>query len=196
MALLAANIKCELREVVLRDKPAEMISISAKGTVPVLKLANGQVLDESLDVMSWALQQSDPEQWLNVNNDETQALIKLNDGEFKDNLDRYKYFTRYPEQPQEYYRNQAEKFLFRLEQQLQENGGGGLVANKLSLADIAIFPFVRQFSRVDYDWFTRTPYIETKQWLSAILESSRFQSVMKKYETWKPGIFTCLENIN
>ncbi|MBT5403216.1 MAG: glutathione S-transferase [Crocinitomicaceae bacterium] len=184
IALAAANIKCELREVVLSDKPAEMLAISAKGTVPVLQLDDGQVIDESLDVMHWALQQSDPEHWLNVNEDETQLLIKCNDGEFKQNLDRYKYFNRYPEHSQEYYRKQAEAFLLNLEEHLQVNNGSGLVANKLSLADIAIFPFIRQFSRVDYDWFLNSPYHETKQWLSHIEESQRFQNVMKKYLTW------------
>jgi glutathione S-transferase len=188
MALAAANIKCELREVVLSDKPAEMLAISAKGTVPVLQLTDGQVIDESLDLMHWALQQSDPEHWLNVNEDETQLLIKCNDGEFKQNLDRYKYFNRYPEHSQEYYRSQAEAFLLNLEEHLQINKGAGLVANKLSLADIAIFPFIRQFSRVDYDWFLNSPYHETKQWLSNIEESNRFKIVMKKYQVWKNGV--------
>jgi glutathione S-transferase len=195
MALVAANIKCELREVVLSDKPAEMLAISAKGTVPVLQLTEGQVIDESLDVMYWALQQSDPEHWLNVNEDETQLLIKCNDGEFKQNLDRYKYFNRYPEHSQEYYRSQAEAFLLNLEEHLQINKGAGLVDKKQSLADIAIFPFIRQFSRVDYDWFLNSPYVELKQWLSNIEESERFLNVMKKYKHWKnemPPQFICV----
>ena len=184
MALAAANIKCELREVVLSDKPAEMLAISTKGTVPVLQLTDGQVIDESLDVMHWALQQSDPEHWLNVNEDETQLLVERNDGEFKQNLDRYKYFNRYPEHSQEYYRNQAESFLLTLEDHLQINKCAGLVADKLSLADIAIFPFIRQFSRVDYDWFLNSPYHETKQWLSNIEGSEKFLNVMNKYQVW------------
>ncbi len=184
MALAAANIKCELREVVLSDKPAEMLAISAKGTVPVLQLTDGQVIDESLDLMNWALQQSDPEHWLNVSEDKTQLLIKGNDGEFKQNLDRYKYFNRYPEHPQEYYRSQAEAFLLNLEEHLQINKGAGLVDNTQSLADIAIFPFIRQFSRVDHDWFINSPYVELKRWLSNIEGSERFLKVMNKYQVW------------
>lgn len=184
MALAAANINCELREVVLSNKPSEMMEISSKGTVPVLQLQDGKVIDESLDVMHWALQQSDPEHWLNVREDETQSLIELNDGEFKQNLDRYKYFTRYPEHPQQYYRAQAESFLPKLEENLQINKGAGLVDKKLSLADIAIFPFIRQFSRVDYDWFLSSSYAELKQWLSDIEASEIFLNVMKKYRVW------------
>jgi glutathione S-transferase len=187
MALAAASIKCEMREVVLPDKPAEMLAISSKGTVPVLQFADGQVLDESMDIMYWALQQSDPEHWLDTNKDETQSLIEKNDFAFKDKLDRYKYFVSYPEYPQEYYRQQAEEYLVELEQRLKNNNEKGLIEERVRLADIAIFPFIRQFSRVDYDWFSNSAYTNLKQWLEKFEQASLFKSVMTKYKPWVTG---------
>lgn len=184
MAILAAGVKCQMREVLLSDKPDEMLAISNKGTVPVLQLTDGRIIDESLDVMYWALQQSDPDQWLKTDKEETRALIEHNDFDFKDKLDRYKYFVRYPEHSQKHYREQAEEFLDELEKRLKENKGVGLMDKRLSLADIAIFPFIRQFSRVDYDWFDNSPYLKIRKWLKRLEESNRFQHVMKKYELW------------
>jgi len=185
MALAVSGVRCEIREVLLRDKPEEMLAISKKGTVPVLQLPDGQVMDESLDVMRWALNKSDPELWLNTENDLSEELIEQNDTDFKDKLDHYKYSSRYPEHPQEFYRGQAELFLSKVEVHLKKHNGLGLVSNKLTFADIAIFPFIRQFSRVEYDWFCKSPYQRIKHWQKNIEESELFKRVMKKYERWK-----------
>ena len=197
MALAAAGIKCELREVVLRDKAPEILAISSKGTVPVLQLADGQVIDESLDVMLWALDQSDPENWLDTNEDETRLLIEQNDFDFKDRLDHYKYYVNYPERPQRHYRQQAEEFLMDLERRLVKNNGTGLIDKRVTLADVSIFPFIRQFARVDYDWFSNSAYVNLLQWLEKFEQGSLFNSVMTKYEPWTVGsntVFFCDTN--
>ena len=127
IAIYSAGIICELREVVLKDKPQHMVSISPKATVPVLQLLDGQVIDESLDVMFWALREYDPDGWLGVASDETMMCIRKNDSEFKYYLDRYKYHQRYPQQSQYEYRQQAESFLQELEQRLHQYHGQGLM---------------------------------------------------------------------
>ncbi|MBK19361.1 MAG: glutathione S-transferase [Rhodospirillaceae bacterium] len=186
MALMKSGTVCELREVVLRDKPSEMIELSAKGTVPVLQLQGGEILDESLDVMRWALAANDPDSWLEANAD-LDALLDQLDGEFKDNLDRYKYFVRFPEHSQSYYREQGEKFLAELENRLAANEGKGLSAPRTTFADIAVFPFVRQFAFVDKAWFDVAPYTLLRAWFNRHLEGDLFLSVMKKYPAWKTG---------
>ncbi|WP_255852244.1 glutathione S-transferase [Marinobacterium rhizophilum] len=193
LALACAGIRCELREVVLRDKPIEMLAISAKGTVPVLQLppdsgnpGAGQVIAESIDIMHWALQQRDPAHWLALTAQEADAsaaLISRNDGEFKWALDRYKYADRYPQHSAEEYRSMADPFLRTLEARLQQ--GTGLVADRCTLADAAIFPFVRQFSMVDPAWFNASEYRALRQWLNDWLASSLFASVMTKYPQWQ-----------
>jgi len=185
MAIKLAKITCELREVFLNNKPEQMIAISNKGTVPVLLLPDGKVIDESLDVMLWALKHSDPENWLQVNNTETIALINEYDFEFTVHLDHYKYHVRYPEKSQYYYRICAEKFIKKLEKRLQQHSGKGLIIDRISLADVAIFPYVRQFAHVDWSWFSQSEYIQLKQWLEKFEASSLFKSVMDKYNPWK-----------
>jgi glutathione S-transferase len=192
MALATANIKYELREVVLRDKPEEMLAISTKGTVPVLQLSDGKIIDESLDVMYWSLAKSDPENWLQADEGETRFLIKGNDVDFKDKLDRYKYFTRYPEHDQLYYRKQAEKHLRNLEERLCKNDARGLLETRMTLADIAIFPFIRQFSKVEADWFTQSPFPDLRRWLKSLEEGELFRSIMKKYPEWKTTRSLCI----
>ncbi len=187
MALAVAKIECELREVLLADKPAEMLALSNKGTVPVLRVDEAQIIDESLEVMNWALRQNDPENWLDTDVKKTESLIKENDFEFKDKLDRYKYHVRYPEFPQQHYREQAEVFLSRLENCLDSNDGLGLISKKTSLADIAIFPFIRQLSGVDRVWFERSPYQKLKAWLAKLEKGSLFLSVMNKTKPWQKG---------
>lgn len=183
-ALLVASIKCEIREVILQDKPEAMLALSNKGTVPVLQLEDGRVIDESLDLMLWALEQSDPEHWLDADNDESRSLIEQNDKDFKDKLDRYKYFSRFPEHPQLYYRQQAEEFLNELEQRLADNNGAGLIDKRITLADVAIFPFIRQFAHVDYLWFNKSTYTKTGHWLESFEKSDLFLRVMQKYKLW------------
>lgn len=177
MALRYGGISVETREVVLGDKPRHMLAVSPKGTVPVLVLPDGKVIDESLDIMAWALAQQDPDGWL-TDNRLFQELITENDGSFKRALDQYKYATRFPEQSAEVYRQQGERFLARLEALLSEHAY--LLSEKLTQADVAIFPFIRQFSMVDTDWFAETPYPHLRQWLAGLLASELFNAVMQK----------------
>jgi glutathione S-transferase len=186
MAVMQSSVMCELREVVLRDKPASMLDLSPKGTVPVLQLPDGTVLEESLDVMRWALDVNDPDNWLDAL-DESAALINQLDGEFKDALDRYKYYVNYPQHSQSYYRGQGAQFLSMLEERLTTNDGQALCNTRLTFADIAVFPFIRQFAFVDKPWFDETPYPLLQSWLSRHLESDLFLSVMTRYAAWKPG---------
>ena len=185
MALRYANIDVEIREISLKEKPAHMLAVSPKGTVPVLVLASGRVIDQSLDIMNWAIDRFDVNEW-NIQAPEWQELtadlIATNDGAFKQALDKYKYAIRFPENPPDVYRAQGEEFLQRLETLLQENTY--LCRNTISKADVAIFPFVRQFSMVDEAWFERAVYPALKAWLNGLLNSDLFIDVMQKYPVW------------
>jgi glutathione S-transferase len=187
MALMTASVTCQLREVVLRNKPEQMTTLSPKGTVPVFQLPDGTVIDESLDLMHWALAQADPDSWLSVEPEWTRRLIEWNDGPFKQQLDRYKYFVRFPEHSQEHYRTQAESFLVMLENALGQHAGQGLCCDRLTFSDYAVFPFIRQFSKVALDWFTRERHHHLVEWLQRIETGALFQSVMKKYPAWSEG---------
>lgn len=185
MALSYAGIQVEIREIALREKPAHMLAVSPKGTVPVLVLASNEVLEQSLDIMDWALQQSDVDEWIiqdQAGQKLTADLIVTNDGAFKKSLDKYKYAIRFPENPPEIYRAQGEEFLQRLEILLQQNTY--LCRNTISKADVAIFPFVRQFSMVDENWFESADYPSLKAWLNGLLNSQLFLGVMQKYPVW------------
>ncbi|WP_159815092.1 glutathione S-transferase [Pseudomonas sp. 18058] len=177
MALRYSSVPVEIVEVSLKAKPAEMLAISPKGTVPVLD-ADGRVIDESLEIMRWALAQNDPLNWLLDGDSRIAELIEANDQGFKVDLNRYKYAERYPEQPMEVYRAQGAVFLQRLEGLLQDRDY--LLADHPSLADIALLPFVRQFAHVDREWFAQTPYPRLQAWLHNFLESDLFTSIMKK----------------
>ncbi|MFJ2426361.1 glutathione S-transferase [Pseudomonas sp. NPDC087804] len=177
MALRYSGVPVEIVEVSLKAKPAEMLAISPKGTVPVLD-ADGRVIDESLEIMRWALAQNDPQGWLLDGDSRIAELIEANDQGFKVDLNRYKYAERYPEQPMEVYRAQGAVFLQRLEGLLQDRDY--LLADHPSLADIALLPFVRQFAHVDREWFAQTPYPRLQAWLHNFLESNLFTSIMKK----------------
>jgi len=178
MALKYAGIALEIREIVLKAKPAEMLKVSPKATVPVLVLVDGTVIEQSLDIMLWALQQQDTEGWLNADDNLMQQLIADNDGAFKQALDKYKYAIRFPEQSAEVYRAQGEVFLSKLETLLSRSRY--LLSNQISLADIAIFPFIRQFSGVDSAWYEAAPYPQLKVWLKTLIESELFISIMQK----------------
>ena len=175
----------ELREVVLKNKPQELLDISSKATVPVLQLNNGEVIDESRDIMIWALNQADDVlnlQYLPLHLQlEIDELIDENDGTFKWALDHYKYADRF-EESEEHYRSLGEVFLTKLENLLEKNRY--LFTSEMSLADIAIFPFVRQFAHVDKEWFEQSQYSKLIQWLSELLESELFRSIMEKYKSW------------
>jgi len=184
LALAKAGIKLELREIVLKDKPDEMLQVSPKGTVPVMVLETGNVLEESLDIMHWALGVNDPDNWLREGDAEIAMLINRNDNEFKGWLDRYKYADRYPEHSQQYYREQCELHLAELESRLKLHKGS-LLAGGLSLADYAILPFIRQFAHVDLNWFNQTDYPALQQWLESFKSSELFLAVMPKFKPWK-----------
>ena len=184
MAVMRSGVTCELREVVLRDKPAAMLELSPKGTVPVLHLPDGSVLEESLDVMHWALATNDPDNWLETV-DASAGFIRQLDGNFKSVLDHYKYYANYPTRSQSDYRDEGTLFLALLEEKLGANGGVGLFGPRITLPDIAAFPFVRQFAYVDKDWFDRAPYPLLQAWLKTHLDSDLFRSVMTKYPVWK-----------
>ncbi|MDG2018867.1 MAG: glutathione S-transferase [Porticoccaceae bacterium] len=183
MAIAYASINLEIREVSLANKPAEMLAISPKGTVPVLQLSD-RVVDESLEIIDWALGQSDPEGWLALEcQTEQLALIEENDNPFKDGLDKYKYWDRFPEQSQQVYRRYAEKFISSLELRLQQNTY--LFGAKICMADIAIFPFIRQFAFVDKAWFDQSSYPSVQRWLNEFLQSDLFNQVMQKRAIWQ-----------
>lgn len=188
--LLFAELKVELREVALKNKPAQMLAISPKGTVPVLEVAEDGsserlVIEESREIVEWALRQKDPQGLLNIDLVSANTLIDQNDNEFKHWLDRYKYADRHPELTQSEYRQQGEVFLQVLEQCLAKNKY--LLGGNTSIADIGIMPFVRQFAHVDQEVFYSLPYPNLQQWLRAWLEHPVFQQVMIKVQPWQEG---------
>jgi glutathione S-transferase len=181
MALRYSGVAVDIVEVSLKAKPAEMLALSSKGTVPVLNV-DGQVIDESLAIMRWALARHDPQDWLLKDDPQGQQaiadLIVENDQVFKVHLNRYKYAERYPEQPMTFYRAEGEVFLRRLDELLE--GRDYLLAQHPSLADVALMPFVRQFAHVDQEWLAQTPYLRLQAWLQRFLDSELFTSIMKK----------------
>ncbi|QJI12191.1 glutathione S-transferase [Pseudomonas sp. ADAK22] len=177
MALRYAGVPVQIVEVSLKAKPADMLALSPKGTVPVLSV-DGRVIEESLEIMLWALAQHDPDDWLLKGDPRVLQLIAENDQAFKHHLNRYKYAERYPEQPMEHYRAEGEVFLRALEALLADRAF--LLAEHLSLADVALAPFVRQFAHVDREWFASAPYPRLQAWLQRFLESALFVAVMAK----------------
>lgn len=184
LALDASGQAVRLREVVLRDKPHEMLEASPKGTVPVLCEADGTIVEESLDIMHWALRHHDPENWLE-GEAESATLIKDIDGPFKHHLDRYKYENRYDGAVAEQHRSEAMPYLMALNARLEKQPW--LLGQKARLADYAILPFVRQFANTDRDWFDAQDWPHLIAWLDRFLESERFRRVMNKYPQWKTG---------
>lgn len=188
LGLTSANIKVELREIVLRNKPAHMIELSPKATVPVLRLKTGEVIDESLDIAIWALKQNDPKNLLSPKNqsfEDMQKLIQENDGPFKHHLDHTKYSVRYPEDNKEDHIKKASEFLLKLNDRLSTQNY--LFGNERSLADITIAPFVRQFANIDRNWFDSQPWPHLIKWLNEFIESKLFLSIMEKYAPWQEG---------
>lgn len=189
MALWVAGVTVELREVKLAAKPPEMIEASPKGTVPVLDFRDGSVIDESLAIMRWALHRNDPEGWL-AGDDE--ALIARNDGPFKRALDRYKYPTRYPDEAggdEETFRLDHRTHGLAVLHDLDARLGSSaqLCGDSRTLADIALFPFVRQFANTDREWFDAQGLPHVQEWLEGHLASELFASVMPKFAPWKAG---------
>lgn len=182
MAVAVSGTRVELREVVLRDKPPEMLEASPKGTVPVLIQPNGIVLDQSIDIMRWALAQSDPEGWLGY---EGLDLVDANDGPFKHALDRYKYPHRYGLIDGREHRDVALSYLLQWNVRLGATPFLGGV--NPAFADIALFPFVRQFAASDADWFAAQPLQALQIWLAALTDSTLFAKIMVRYPQWKTG---------
>ena len=188
MGLKVSGLDYEHREIILRDKPQEMLDASPKGTVPVFIKDDGKVIEESLDLLNWALSQNDPLGWMDCNIEDAQILIAANDTDFKHHLDRYKYASRYSDNAKRgdidmSHRKEAEKHIQNLEDILVKNPY--LLGDKQTIADIAIFPFMRQFSNVEPEWWAVAPYPKTRDWLTRHTESELFKSIMTKYPLWK-----------
>ena len=195
LAIAASGLRCELREVVLRSKPAELLAASPKATVPVLVLPGGQVIEQSLEIMLWALAQNDPHGWLKPERETwsaMQAVIAVNDGAFKQHLDRYKYPNRYQnehsgDEPSfaQTHRADAASCLLTLENRLLHHPW--LFGPAACLADMAILPFVRQFAHTDSAWFEGQPWVRLQAWLVRWESGPLFQQVMEKNQPWQPG---------
>ena len=182
MALAYSGLRVELREVKLADKAPELVALSSKATVPVLQLTDGRILDESIDIIHWALSLKDPDGWSVHDKD---GLIRQNDEVFKPLLDRYKYADRYPQLSQSEHREAALPFLTLLNNQLENDGF--LAGSHLSVVDIAILPFIRQFAGVDPDWFAQSEFPNLRHWLGELTTSTLFKNVMAKYPFWQAG---------
>jgi len=180
LALVSSGQQVTLREVVLRDKPDAFLAASPSATVPCL-VTTDTVIDESLDIMAWALRQSDPEGWLDMPKDGWE-WIRRADGPFKDALDHTKYASRYPDMDASEQRALAAEFLADLDQQI-----GQWIFERPSLADYAILPFVRQFAFIDKAWFDAQPWPDLQTWLETFLTSERFLAIMTKYPQWANG---------
>ena len=181
LSLLMRGVAVELREVVLRAKPAAMLEVSPKATVPVLVLPDLRVLDESLDIMRWASAESGAADWMSPDD---AMLVADTDGAFKHHLDRYKYADRYPADAVDH-RAEATRFLQRLDGRLDRRPMPG--GERLSMADIAILPFVRQFAETDRDYFDALPLPALQRWLATFLETPLFGRAMTRFAPWQDG---------
>ena len=188
LAIAVSGQQCELREILLRDKAVEFLETSPKGTVPVLVDTDGTVLEESVDLMDWALGKHDPENWLQPETgtlEEMKALVEESDGPFKTALDRYKYANRYEGADALEEREKASAFLRRLDARLANSEF--LFGSRMSYADAGIVTFVRQFANVDREWFDAQDWLNLIRWLEAFLESELFAAIMEKYPKWQAG---------
>lgn len=183
LAVSSANLRVELREILLRAKPDAFLDTSPTGTVPALRLPD-RVIDESLDIMVWALKKNDPQRLLKMPADGW-TLIKTNDGPFKTALDHTKYISRYPERDESIERAAAARHLMELESRLTKHGC--LCDDRPTLADIAILPFVRQFANIDRIWFDAQPWPHVIAWLDRFTGSSELAHIMAKYPQWSEG---------
>ncbi len=191
MALKYCGLRIELREVLLSSLPPEVLAVSPDATVPVLVLDNNHSMDESWEIVKWAIKQNDPDHLIGIDQQyllDAEILIETNDYSFKADLDHYKYADRYPEHSKEYYREHCEEFLTELEDMLGEKMF--LLADQMTIADIAISPFIRQFSMVDHEWFQQSPYPEVQRWLQTMLSNTLFKAALLKHTVWLPGADT------
>ena len=188
LAIKASRLIVEIREVKLKNKPEELLNISPKATVPVLYISSKKIIEESLDIMKWALEINDPLKLLEqekLNRIEVHNTLNKLENDFKQNLDRYKYSSRFDQPNPELYRDKNLKILNEFNNLLQHNKG--IYSSHLSLLDYAIFPFVRQFRNVNSVWFDSLELKFLKSWLYELIDSDEFSSIMKKYEIWKPN---------
>ena len=190
MAIARAGICVELREVVLRDKPQALIDASPKATVPVLVLPDGSVIDESFDILLWALAINDPDDWLHGDHSDLVKMVAQNDGEFKKNLDGYKYPQRNTGKTHDEYRDDGARWLALLDKRWRSSKF--LTGYAPSALDIAIMPFIRQFANTDLGWFEASPYTSLGSWLRFWKDSGLFLSVMHKNPQWQPGNSTLM----
>lgn len=194
MGIALSKQQVLLREIVTKDKPSELLGSSPKGTVPVLVLPDGQIIEESLDVMNWALQQNDPQDLLRSSNptlsQQVHQLIKVNDNEFIGHLEKYRASVRYRNIDTEQRRQACEGFISNLEALLTDQAY--FFGETPSLADFAVMPFVSQFARVEKKWFVQSEYQNVGRWLRAHLESKLYTQVMKQYPLWNETKQDCL----
>ena len=181
LALYYSKINYEHREILLKNRPNKLYEISPKGTVPVLDLLNGEVIDESFDIMKWAISMDSSETLFNRGRQKQIDMILLNDMQFKKWLDKYKYHVRYPEDSMEFYRENCKQILDQYEDHLKNFTY--LLDNEISLADFAILPFVRQFANVDIKWYNDS-YSCLSSWMNKLLDFDIFIQIMKKFEVW------------
>ena len=181
MALSHCNTTIELREISLKNRPEELLLISPKGTVPVLKFHDNTILEESLDIMLWVLKKNNSS-WLKSNIDTQKNMIYINDNDFKYYLDRYKYHDRYPEKSKNFYNSKCKEFLNHYEKRVSKSNF--LLSDSIQFSDVAIFPFLRQYANVDKeDFFQSFPNLNN--YLNVFYESELFLSVMNKYALWE-----------
>ncbi|MDC1383000.1 glutathione S-transferase N-terminal domain-containing protein [Candidatus Puniceispirillum sp.] len=188
LAIAASGQIVQLREILLQKKPTTFLAMSPKGKVPMLDLRDGRIIDESRDIMFWALDKNDPEGWLDTwrrQPDRVELFLNKLDGSFKNNLDRYKYASRYDASLARFHRNDGKKFLITLNEMLKQTGA--LSGSNLGIMDYACLPFVRQFRIADPDWFDAQSWLHLKFWLNSFLHSTRFNKVMQKYLPWYEG---------
>lgn len=187
--LLLLNIKVEIREVVLKNKPEALLALGGRSSVPQLIDTDGKRFPESMDIIRWAMSQNQhniiSSHYTPAEQRDIEAWLFQTDFRFKVWLDKYKYADRHPENSEAFYRSQGERFLRRLESRLSQNDF--LLGNRMTIADVLVFPFIRQFRGVDMDWFDQSNYVNLKQWLTHILEGESFSKVMVKLAAWQEG---------
>ena len=188
VALRYAKLAIILRNVEFNNLPAEALAVSSHATVPSLVFSEEKYWDESWDIVKWAAQQHDPDNWLGEKNrylNDAEMLVEINDHSFKEDLKHYKDPDSHPEHPMEYYRERGEEFLEELNVMLEENNF--LLASQITIADIAVFPFIRAFAIVDKDWFDKAPYPKLQNWLQCLLDAEWFLEAMQEHEIWQVG---------
>ena len=188
LAIKASGLIVEIREVELKNKPKEFLNISPKATVPIVCISSKQIIEESLDIMEWALKINDPMKLLKnekLNRIEIHSILNKLENEFKQNLDRYKYSSRFDLPNPKLYRDKNLQTLNEFNNLLQNNKG--ICSSNLSLLDYAVFPFIRQFRNVNSVWFDSLELKFLQTWLYELIDSDEFSSIMKKYEIWKPN---------